>query len=62
MMAAHFRELVIYQLWEELYDVEWQFACIDGGWAAHGAAPGSGEPLLHFGTPAGDRHLSEQPW
>ena len=32
MMAAHFRELVIYQLWEELYDVEWQFACIEGGW------------------------------
>ena len=32
MMAAYFKELVIYQLWAELYDVEWQFACIEGGW------------------------------
>ena len=23
MMAAHFKELLIYELWSELYDVQW---------------------------------------
>ena len=32
MMAAHFKELLIYQLWSELYDVEWQFCEIEDGW------------------------------
>ena len=32
MMAAYFKELLIYQLWSELYDVEWQFCEIEDRW------------------------------
>ena len=32
MMAAYFKELLVYQLWSELYDVEWQFCEIEDRW------------------------------
>jgi hypothetical protein len=32
MMAAYFRELLIYQLWSDLHDVTWNFHPIEGGW------------------------------
>ena len=32
MMAAHFKELLIYKMWNDLYDVEWQFHAIEDGW------------------------------
>ena len=31
-MAAHFKELLIYKMWNDLYDVEWQFHTIEDGW------------------------------
>ena len=32
MMAAHFKELLIYKMWNDLYDVEWEFHSIEDGW------------------------------
>ena len=32
MMAAHFKELLIYKMWNDLYDVEWVFHSIEDGW------------------------------
>ena len=32
MMSAHFKELLIYKMWNDLYDVEWQFHAIEDGW------------------------------
>jgi hypothetical protein len=32
MMAAYFRELIIYRLWSDLYDVDWQFDDHKDGW------------------------------
>ena len=32
MMAAYFKELVIYRMWDDLYDVEWVFDTNEDGW------------------------------
>jgi hypothetical protein len=32
MMAAYFKDLLVYQLWTDLYDVTWEFEPITDGW------------------------------
>jgi hypothetical protein len=32
MMAAHFKDLMVYQLWSDLYDVAWDFIPLTDGW------------------------------
>jgi hypothetical protein len=32
MMAAYFKDLLVYQLWTDLYDVTWEFEPILDGW------------------------------
>ena len=58
MMAAYFKELMIYQLWSDLYDVEWQFDDHRGWLATPGPAARSCDPLLCPGEPTGERHVS----
>lgn len=46
MMAAHFDQLIVYELWSALYDIQWNFVALESGWKR--SIPLAGRVTLYY--------------